>query len=121
MNYFRKYRGIKIHHSVTQILNFGKFEGKTIKEIIELQPSYIDWCTINLNHFFITNNLIKEIREIIPNFALSAKAIEINDEKWEDRSNSYKNNSYQGETNWGHYNEDLDMDQQNEEFYCYLD
>lgn len=30
---------------------FGKYEGKTVKEILELQPTHLDCCAINLDHF----------------------------------------------------------------------
>ncbi len=34
---------------------FGKFSGKTIREVIEIQPDYINWCAINLGHFYISS------------------------------------------------------------------
>jgi hypothetical protein len=50
---------------------FGKFEGKTVREILNIQPSYIDWCAINLDHFFISHEVIEEIKSIIPDFSIS--------------------------------------------------
>jgi broad specificity phosphatase PhoE len=42
--------------------SFGKYEGKTVKEIIEIQPTYLDWCAINLDHFYISDEIIEEIQ-----------------------------------------------------------
>lgn len=50
---------------------FGKYEGKTVKEIIEIQPTYLDWCAINLDHFFISDEIIEEIKVIKPDFTIT--------------------------------------------------
>lgn len=50
---------------------FGKYEGKTVKEVLEIQPAYLDWCAINLDHFYISDETITEIKEIIPDFTIS--------------------------------------------------
>ena len=42
---------------------FGKFEGSTVRQIIDLQHSYLDWCAINLDHFYITETLIEAIKK----------------------------------------------------------
>lgn len=51
--------------------NFGKYEGKTVKEIIEIQPAYLDWCAINLDHFYISDEIIEEIKVIKPDFTIT--------------------------------------------------
>jgi len=50
---------------------FGKYEGKTVKEILELQPTYLDWCAINLDHFYISDEIIAEIKIIKPDFTIT--------------------------------------------------
>jgi hypothetical protein len=50
---------------------FGKYEGKTVKEILEIQPAYLDWCAINLDHFYISDEIIAEVKAIIPSFVIS--------------------------------------------------
>ena len=50
---------------------FGKFSGKTIREVIEIQPDYIDWCATNLDHFYIADEIITEVKAIIPSFVIS--------------------------------------------------
>ena len=103
---------------------FGKFEGNTVRQILDLQPSYLDWCAINFDHFYITENVITEIKTIKPDFALTTEGQQKLDEKYtkweaeEEDNNDYDDrNSYEDQTDWSHYNDDLDMDQQSEEFW----
>lgn len=50
---------------------FGKYEGKTVRQILNLQSSYLDWCAINLDHFYLSNQMIEEIKSIKPDFIIS--------------------------------------------------
>jgi hypothetical protein len=59
------------YYTLDTEFTFGKYEGKTIKEVLELQPSYLDWCAINLDHFYITDEIITEIKEIKPDFTIT--------------------------------------------------
>lgn len=68
------------------VFNFGKFSGKTLSEIIHLDPSYIDWCAINLEHFYITEDVINQIKSIKSDFFISESGYQILKEKiksWE--------------------------------------
>jgi hypothetical protein len=77
---------------------FGKYSGKTMREILEIQPSYIEWCVINLDHFCISESVIDEIKSIKPNFVLSNEGQQKLADKyeiWENaRSKKYRNNDY---------------------------
>lgn len=37
--------------SLTDRLNFGRYRGKTIKEIANSTPSYLEWCLKNVSWF----------------------------------------------------------------------
>ena len=50
---------------------FGKFKGKTVEEVLDLQPSYIDWCIINLEHFYISESVLQGIKRFKPDFNLT--------------------------------------------------
>jgi hypothetical protein len=68
------------------IFTFGKYSGKTLREMLEIEPSYIDWCTINLDHFYIPESVIDEIKSIKPDFALSEEGrqkMADKEEEWE--------------------------------------
>jgi hypothetical protein len=115
---------------------FGKYAGKSIRQIMDLQPSYLDWCVNNLDHFYIAENMIEEIKKIKPGFKLSAEGIQKMNEKFaiweqeqeqeEEYSNDYRNhyekddddsNADYNQTDWSDYNDNLDMDQQSIEFW----
>jgi hypothetical protein len=70
---------------------FGKFEGKTVREVLELQPTYLDWCAINLDHFYITEEIITEIKEIKPDFTITEEG----KQKLEDKYSSWENEQQQ--------------------------
>lgn len=44
-----------------KILTFGKHKGKSISQICEKEPSYIEWCISNIPEFYIySNDLLTE-------------------------------------------------------------
>ena len=112
---------------------YGKHEGKTVRQIVDIQPSYLDWCAINLDHFYMTEYVIEEIKEIKSDFVLSTEGLQKLDDKfstWEeeqvanevydedDLSENYDDvGSYADQTDWTHYDDALDMDQQSIEFW----
>ena len=40
---------------------FGKYSCYTIREIYQYDPSYLDWCLININNFYIDIELFKKL------------------------------------------------------------
>lgn len=114
---------------------FGKYTGKSIRQILDLQLPYIDWCAINLDDFYISKNVIMEIKKIKPGFSLSAEGTKImiakfeiyeqeqeEKEYYQNYGNSNENdindsNADYNQTDWSDYNDNLDMDQQSIEFW----
>lgn len=70
---------------------FGKYEGKTVREVLDIQHSYIDWCAINLDHFYISDEVIEEIKSIIPDFSISEEGQNKLSEKYETWENQQHN------------------------------
>ncbi len=68
-------------YDLNSTFTFGKFNGKTLKEVIEIQPGYIDWCAINLGHFHIDYEVMKQIRKFAPDFRISKEGQQILNEK----------------------------------------
>ena len=66
---------MKYYHLDTEF-NFGKFEGKSLRDVLSLQPSYIDWCIVNLDHFYLNDQTYNEIIGLMPDFAFSSNARE---------------------------------------------
>ncbi len=109
------------------IFTFGKHKGKHINEIVSVDPAYITWCIINLDHFYITRELISTLSANHPNFILGDegfKSLEIKearmmeiaqntaDDRYIDSAEDYPN-VFESE----YYNDNLDMDQQSMEFW----
>lgn len=58
---------------------FGKYEGKTIQEVFEKDPKYIDFCFNNIDEFYVSPEVLKELRQMDPKFA-GPKAEEFDDD-----------------------------------------
>lgn len=90
-------------YSLETTFTFGKYKGKNVEEVLAIQPSYLNWCAINLEHFYVSEEVMDEIKFITPNFTFSDEAIEILDKKyceWHDENetsdyeDNYQNNNY---------------------------
>lgn len=75
LHLFLKDRCMKFYNLDTEF-TFGKFAGSTIRQIIHTQPTYLNWCVINLDHFYISEEIIEEIKSIKPDFKLSEEGIQ---------------------------------------------
>ena len=62
-------------------LTFGKYKGKTIKEIFINEPTYIEWCIKNINGFVITEKTITTLIINSDNFIFKDETITKNNEK----------------------------------------
>ena len=58
-------------YTLDTLFSFRKNSRKIIREIIEIDPDYVDWCAINLDHFYIANEIITEVNAINPSFIIS--------------------------------------------------
>lgn len=112
-------------YSLETVMNFGKYNGLTTKEIIELEPSYISWTILNLEHFYLDDNSIKYLQN---KSNILDKTLEVNKEKMnedlesQNYSYSYQSDYYEDYDNTSvdsnpNYNDNLDMDQQSQEFW----
>lgn len=69
------------YHNVFSKITFGKYDGKTLFEIIRIDQSYISWCIINLEHFYINEITLNQIKILSPYFELSSTEKAILEEK----------------------------------------
>lgn len=58
-------------YNLESTLSFGKFKGKTLSEILSIQPSYIKWCIMNLDHFVLPQDVLEQITLQYSSFKLS--------------------------------------------------
>jgi len=62
-------------------LNFGKYKGKTINEIYQFEPTYIEWCIEKINGFAIAEKTINFLIKKSMNFSFKEETIIKNNEK----------------------------------------
>lgn len=74
--------------------SFGKFQGNTVRQVIEIEPSYLDWCALNLDHFYISDEVIEEIKSVKPDFKLSDEGIKKLNDKYENWENEQQQDEY---------------------------
>lgn len=68
-------------YTVNSIIKFGRFKGKTLSEIVSIQADYIEWCIVNLDHFYISEETVNDLVEINIEFTISDEMRDILDEK----------------------------------------
>jgi hypothetical protein len=89
-------------YTLETIFTFGKYEGMNLKGIVEIQSSYLNWCIVNLDHFYVSNEVIEEIKALVPDFNLSGEATEILEKKyyeWND-INDYANDDWEDDRDY---------------------
>lgn len=91
---------------------FGKYTGKSVEEVLRIQPSYLSWCAINLDHFFLSDAIIAQIMELFPSFRLSAEAKRALSEKEEPNNKDRRSSQYDygAHGSYGHDNYDYEAD-----------
>jgi hypothetical protein len=62
------------YYSLNTTFHFGKYNGKTVKEVLDIQPSYLNWCAINLDSFIISDECATEMKCMNSRFSLSSEA-----------------------------------------------
>jgi hypothetical protein len=60
---------------------FGKYEGKTLEEVFDKDPSYIEKCMISVDDFSLDEKSLQLLFEKYPDHELSNEAIDKNLEK----------------------------------------
>jgi hypothetical protein len=51
-------------YDVESEFTFGKYEGKTLQEVFEKDPKYIDFCFNNYDEFYVSPDVMKELRSL---------------------------------------------------------
>ena len=108
------------YYSLKSVFTFGKFNGLSLEKILQIQPSYINWCLGNLDHFYIPMEDQIAIKILYNEFVLNEDKMSFeDDEDYDDFDceSHYEADSYEDFTDWSNYNDDLDMDQQSIEFW----
>jgi hypothetical protein len=54
--------------------DFGKHKSETLKEVVDLDYSYIEWCLIYHREFLISDDVLNEIKQADQTFSVSELA-----------------------------------------------
>lgn len=56
--------------SLNNTFNFGRYEGLSIADVLDLNPSYVHWCIQYCTgvKFVIWDNVIEQIKNVFPEF-----------------------------------------------------
>ena len=71
-------------YEMDTVFTFGKHKGLTAEEVFQNNPSYLEFCALNLDHFFLSEEVIEEIKSLKPDFSLSQKALDRLEEKYDE-------------------------------------
>jgi len=111
---------MKFYDLETQF-TFGKYNGLKLRQVIAIEPAYINWCINNLDHFFVSKEIQYFIKTTSPEFDINEGKMFIKKNRFhdfdDDFENDYDNDPSDDFTDWSNYNDDLDMDQQSIEFW----
>ena len=130
----------KVFNTYDSELGFGRYEGRTIKQVYEIDRTYLEFCIRELEHFFLSANVINDL--VIDNYQFSQETTDNykqklcdyksgvfllnrrDDDRDDERDEYERTGGGYDEDDWGgdidnnsHYNDDLDMDQQSQEFW----
>jgi hypothetical protein len=74
-------------YDVESEFSFGKYEGKTLQEVFEKDPKYIDFCFNNYDEFYVSPDVMKELRNL--NLQAVSPALEDADDLNDDELDSF--------------------------------
>jgi hypothetical protein len=66
-------------YDVDSEFTFGKYEGKTLKEVFEKDPKYIDFCFNNIDEFYVSPTVLKELKSGSSKIAAPIEDVEEDD------------------------------------------
>lgn len=87
------YKNKIVPYSNNSIMKFGKYKGTKIKDIAQNNFSYITWCMINIDKFYIYDDVCEFINKIAPISEVLQSKI-INYEELESYEESVKEMEY---------------------------
>lgn len=70
-------------YDTDSIFTFGKYEGMTIAEVYEIDPKYIKYCEENIDEFYVSPRVMRELKSM--NRAINDSALlDVNFDKMSD-------------------------------------
>jgi hypothetical protein len=90
------------NYELNSILTFGKYKGLSIQQVFELNPSYVDWCILNLEHFNIEEDVFYELQSLNSLFQFSEKSLHKLQSSWQEELDvdDYEEPDYDPYSDW---------------------
>jgi len=65
--------------SIENRFNFGKYNGLSLSDVMEINPSYLEWCLSNCDgvNILIEDNVISQLRMVFPEYPITDSVIEL--------------------------------------------
>lgn len=65
--------------SIENRFNFGKYNGLSLSDVMEINPSYLEWCLSNCEgvHILIEDNVISQLRMVFPEYPITDSFVEL--------------------------------------------
>ena len=51
-------------YDIDSVFSFGKYEGMTIAEVYEKDPKYIKYCEENIDEFYVSPSVMRELKSM---------------------------------------------------------
>jgi len=80
-------------YTQNSLLKFGKYNGSILEDIAKTDPNYINWCIINLDHFYVSEEAIEQLRAN-SGLVISEEATLALDQKRSEISDASDSNDY---------------------------
>ncbi len=90
------------NYELNSILTFGKYKGLSLLQVFELNPSYVDWCILNLEHFNIEEDVFYELQSLNSLFQFSEKSLHKLQSSWQEELDvdDYEEPDYDPYSDW---------------------
>lgn len=65
--------------SIENRFNFGKYQGLSLSDVIDINPSYLEWCLSKCDgvHILIEVEVIEQIKKVFPEFKVTESFIDL--------------------------------------------
>lgn len=63
-----------VFDSIEDLFNFGQYEGLSLADVLDINPSYIEWCVYQCDgrHFIISEEAIEQMKKAYPEFKITS-------------------------------------------------
>lgn len=103
-----------LFESISNRFNFGRYNGLSLSDVLEINPSYVTWCVTKCDgvHFLITDDVIEQIKQVYPEYPIPDSFINecrhrfvyFENDSYEDEDCFEENNYYERECDsYGRY------------------